>query len=119
VIERILTTPMYKDIPNTTKSLLGRLNSIYDYSVNFKTKSHESVPIKTCDDLLNYYQKISPELVAEARKTGYVTVHEAGYMPQYVSIEGNVQELAKALATASNHDITDNLNLSNDNGWSR
>lgn len=118
-IERFTTLTICKGITNVTKTLVERLNSIYDHFANFKTRTQESLQIKTCDDLLDYYQKINPELVADARKTGYVTVKEHGYEPSYTSIESSPKELAEALTKATGHEVNISLVVSKSRGWSR
>ena len=59
----------------------------------------------TAGRILDYYERINPEVVKDARESGYVTVHQAGYEPSHTSINDNPRELIESLEKATGHTL--------------
>ena len=106
----------YINYRNTiSHDLLNEINQSINRTI--KLKNHRNAPIDESQELeqlrsalfkdyvLSCYERINPQIVKDARETGFVTVHEDGYMPYHVSIENNPQKLAEALTIATGHKV--------------
>lgn len=65
----------------------------------------QPIQLVSCEDVLNYFSKIDSKAVDTARKDGWVTYRQPGYMPTYTPINKKPLELAQALSKVTNHEI--------------
>jgi hypothetical protein len=68
----------------------------------------------TVNSLMKYYESISPEIIKEARETGYVTVQQVGYEPSHTSIRDDIHDLLEALEKATGHKVLISVNTATD-----
>ena len=71
----------------------------------------------TSTDVMNYFESINPQLIAEAKNSGFITHKQPGFMDDKVLITAEPKELAEVLSkvTGASIEIDSSLTKSNEN----